>query len=202
LIHLQRVDRPVCLGESLGIVLYPFLACGCLLAAGTSVPNTAAASPLSTERSVEYNLLLLECVFNVAGTGELGSWFAPAAGIRAVTENIGRNRVAWEEVNADGFGGPLSRIYTPADLVQACTVALGRRMFDGASRILGLVLGIDIAVSCSHRTRKLGGIFTNLAAWTCVKGHAIVRLVVHAFEDVDFAVFWPVGTGGPESVEM
>jgi hypothetical protein len=157
---------------------------------------------LPTEGSVEYNLLLLERIFNVASTGELGSWFAPAAGIGAVTEDIFRNGVAWEEVDADGFGGPLSRVYTPADLVQACTVALGRRVFDGASRILGLVLGSDIAVSCSHRTRELGSILTNLTTRACVKGHAIVRLVVHAFEDVDFAVFWPVGTGGPEPVDM
>ena len=127
MVHLQRVDGPVCLGKSLWVVPYPFLACRCLLAARTvlGVPNTAAARPLSTERSVENDLLLLERVFNIASTGELGSWLAPATGVWAVTENVFRDRVAWEEVNADSFSGPLGSVYTSTISVQACTVALG-----------------------------------------------------------------------------
>ena len=150
LVHLHGVDRPVRLCESLGVVLDPFFACVCLLAAGALVPNTAAARPLSTESSVEYDLLLLECALDVAGAGELGSWLAPAAWVWAVTEDVFRDGVARKEVNADGIGGPLCRVDTATTLVQACTVALGRWVLDGASGVLRLILGSDITVSCGH----------------------------------------------------
>jgi hypothetical protein len=184
------------------MVSYPFFTCRCLLAAGAFVPNTAAARPLSTERSVEDDLLLLECILDIAGTGELGSRLTPAAGVWAVTEDVFRDGVAGEEVNADGVGGPLSCIYTTTAFVQACTVALSRWMFDGASRVLRLVLGSDITVSCNHRARELGSVFANLATRTCVEGHAVVCLIVHAFDDVNLAILWPVGTSGPESVDI
>lgn len=200
LIHLQSVDFPVGIRKCLWVVPNILDACRCLLRAGARVPNALAASPLTTKGRVKYNLLLLKSLRNVAATNELGSWLAPTTGVRAVTQYVLRNRIAGEVEDTNRICCPLCSVHASSDRVEAGAVALCRGVLDGTPRICRLAIGSDIAVACVKGTRELSGVLSNPATWSSVQCHAVVRLFVHAFENVNLTVVRPVWPDCPEAI--
>jgi hypothetical protein len=144
---LQGVDQPVRIGKCGRIVLHIFLA-GRRLGTADCVRAPDLPGPLAAEGDVKDDLLIFEVLVNVAAAGQLGDWDAPILRVGRTAADVGGNRAARKEPDADGFACPFRCVDTATSGVEAGTVSLGIAGCDGAADVGTLAWGIDIAVRC------------------------------------------------------
>ena len=147
LIHFERVDCPICLGECAGIVRDVCVAARCQRGAcGVVLPYVAG--PVTAEGVVEDTLLVLDVRIKVAGALELREWFTPVlnAGIRTAVGDVPRNGIAGEEPDGDIGGGPLSGVDATLDGIEARPVCVGVGSSDPTSRVVTLSWRLDVTI--------------------------------------------------------
>lgn len=165
LVDFERVDAPVGLFEGCGVVLDVRVAGACLRGAGVRWPD--GAGPVAAEGYVEdlcielgcgfgridvftgtYDLQILEMGVDITGSGEPGTWEAPAQRVRLAVPDIGRNAGVGEEPDVDGIACPFGGVDAAAGLVEAVAVGRAAVAFDGAACVGRLAWCLDVAVGC------------------------------------------------------
>jgi hypothetical protein len=127
LVELNRHDFPISLDESRWVSANVGLTAGSGIvgvAQRTSGRSEVFSSPVTTEISVEGNLVALEVIFKVTGALEVGQRGAKGTGIGvAVGDRIGDAR-AREEPDHDVRGSPFHGIHTTTAGIEG--IAKGR----------------------------------------------------------------------------
>lgn len=219
LIYPQRVDRPICILEQLGII--PHVVHTTLLrarrAAIIPIPPIErrplaltvrliplAIHPVAAEGEVEDDA---EMRPDVAGQEEFRQWWAPPRRIRRHPQRarvITRTVAAWEEPDGDVIGHPLRRVHAAADGVEAVAVRDGVARPDLAPRVATVVPGhaprVDELARVRLRSREaVHRLVLDEAPGSRVQRHEVGLVLADAFDNVDFAVGGPCGSVAPES---
>jgi len=159
------------------------------------------AGELSTKRRIKNNLMVLEMRINVAPTCEHRRWLPPRVRIRigsietsaieatTTTSDIGRDLLTREVPDLDSLGCPFHREDTAAHAIEGGAKSVGSWVDLGATLVLLLVLGVDIAVRRLD-DRGLRCVLDGAVAGR-VQGHHVLDVGVDAFDDIDFALLWP-----------
>lgn len=196
LVDFERVDEPVGLFESGGVVLHEGVASACLRGAGAAC-RPDCAGPVAAEGDVEDDLQLVEMVVNVARFGKSGRRGTPSRRIRSATSDIPGDARAREEPDIDDSPCPFGSVDAASSIVEAVAIGGVVVTSDGTAGVGRLARSFDVAVGSLDFAAEPEGL--DGAAIAGVEGHLVGGLVVDAFNDVDFAVAGPVGAEHPES---
>lgn len=79
-------------------------------------------TPLTTECSIEDNVMIFEMIIDVTTTLEVGCWGSPCGRVRSTICDVGGDGTRGEEPDANKIGCPLSRIDTAVIGVESGTV--------------------------------------------------------------------------------
>ena len=129
----------------------------------------------------------------VAGIARDGGSPRRRVGLR---RQVRRNGSPGPEPDGDGVRGHLGGDDAAALGVEGRAEARGRRVADAAAHVLALGRVADVAVGRVQVAGEARGL--DAAAGGRVQRHAVVGLVVHALDDVDFAVGGPRGAGAEQ----
>jgi hypothetical protein len=155
------------------------------------------AGPVTAEGDVEDNLVVLKLIVDVAVALEHRRGRSPVGGFRVVPQHIRGDLLACEPPDLDEIRVPLHSVNAAAAgvAVEPVAVRVARVVVDGAAGVVGLSRRVDVAVV------RLGdgavALPVDAAAIGSVQRHVVVRLLVHAFDDVDLAVVGPVVSKSP-----
>lgn len=181
-INFETVDCPVRGCESGRIVLHVVLAGSRFgRASGGLRPDTA--SPVAAECSVKDNVVVLKVLVNVTGSPSYkrSGRVAPARRIWRATGNTAGDVAAAEKPNIDSTAGPFHCIDTSLVIVEAIAKGVAATGLDPTA-LVALTVRVD------HGTASVG-----------VHSHRVLRLIIDALNDIDFAIVWPARTSHPES---
>lgn len=195
---LQAVDPPVGIGKRARLPSNIIDARGCHIRAACILPDIPC--PVSTERDIKDNLMVVEKVVDIASSREGTRRRAPVPRLRVPRQRICGDLVAREEPDFDEVCVPLHCVDTAAAVVvvEAVAVGVGSVVDDRAALVAGLPGGVDVAVGGQHAAR--GALPVDAAPGFGVEGHVVLHVLVHTLDDVDFAVVGPVVTESPAVV--
>lgn len=134
----------------------------------------------------------MECGIDVTRALKVGQWGAKGVALRITGSYRGGNLSARKEPDFNVLRSPFHGIYTTPNIIESVSKGSCRPINDTTSRTV--VFRTVRGVNCSCHV-----IFRNRTLAPCVKCHVICCLVVDTFNNVDFAIGWPVCTVRPES---
>lgn len=151
---------------------------------------------ITTESSVEHNIVIAEKAVDIAATStiECNNRQSPVSSHGIPVGDIGRDITTREEPDVDTGALPLHGVDTTSNVVEVVSVGVRRSGCHTASVVS--IVGVAVGVLEHGSTLRACGV--DVAAWGCVESDRIGASKVHAFDDIDFAVVRPVGPKKPE----
>ncbi len=140
-------------------------------------------SPITTEGSIEDNIIVLEMLIDITPTPTLErcNRVAPGSWVGSIASSTIRNTIPAEEPDIDRVTSPFHSIHAAVSVIETIAVGCRTAGYDTAA-------GIALTVFIDHRATRAS-----------VHCHGVFRLVADTLYDIDFATVWPGGAGHPES---
>ena len=201
--HFHSIDQPICLAQRLRIRRNKGLTSRRLGRTLTLRPRLAG--PIAAQGGIEDDLHILEMRIDITVASIARHGGAPRTRIwrRSRVLQVSRDGTAGPEPDGDCLRRDLGRDNATSLRVEGGAEALGRWVADPTTHVLALGRVVDVAVWGIEMACEARGL--DAASRVRVQRHAIVRLIVHAFDDVDLAVDGPCGAaaeqpeGGPDA---
>ena len=213
LVHLHAVHQPISNAINLRLTCHKVNTARILLRARALAPYPP--TPSAAEGVVKYNLQALEVVVKCTAS-EVSRGSTPTGRVRVARLDVRGLLAILEVPDLDVARGPLCRVDSAACSVEACAVGGADVIDDGAAVVPAAIAAIAVKNSVSWRSREdllsrfrfysripdrgsrlSAWSHRNGAAWSRVQSHLILCVIIHALDDIDLAVIWPVWSNHP-----